>query len=114
MIRGPPGSTRTDTLLPYTTLFLSMAAAAIAVTGTAIAWTEREHRRRMGPGLRRRVKAMDLSGMTLFDMARRKMSWLGQRQAVLAQNIANSDTPGYRTKELEAIDRKSTRLNSSH
>src|SRR3546814_14928219 len=81
-----------------------MAAAAIAVTGTAIAWTEREHRRRMGPGLRRRVKAMDLSGMTLFDMARRKMSWLGQRQAVLAQNIANSDTPGYRTKELEAID----------
>jgi len=47
---------------------------------------------------------MDLSGMTLFDMARQKMSWLGQRQAVLAQNIANSDTPGYRTKELEAID----------
>src|SRR3546814_20875096 len=81
-----------------------MAAAAIAVTGTAIAWTEREHRRRMGPGLRRRVKAMDLSGMTLFDMARRKMSWLGQRQAVLAQNIANSDPPGYRTKELAALD----------
>src|SRR3546814_13469481 len=57
----------------------------------------------MGPGLRRRVKAMDLSGMTLFDMARRKMSWLGQRQAVLAQNIANFDTPGYRPKGLEAL-----------
>src|SRR3546814_3925038 len=32
MIRRPPGSTRTDTLVPYTTLFRS-AVAAVAVAG---------------------------------------------------------------------------------
>jgi flagellar basal-body rod protein FlgB len=47
---------------------------------------------------------MDLSDMTLFKMARQKMSWLGQRQTVLAQNIANSNTPNYRSKELQALD----------
>lgn len=47
---------------------------------------------------------MELSQMTLFRMAREKMSWLGQRQAVLAQNIANANTPSYRSKELEPID----------
>lgn len=47
---------------------------------------------------------MDLSQMTLFKMARQKMSWLGQRQAVLAQNIANANTPNYRSKELETLD----------
>jgi len=49
---------------------------------------------------------MDLSQMTLFKMARQKMSWLGQRQSVLAQNIANANTPSYRSKELEALDFK--------
>lgn len=47
---------------------------------------------------------MDISQMTLFRMAREKMSWLGQRQAVLAQNIANANTPSYRSKELAPID----------
>lgn len=28
------------------------------------------------------------------------MAWLSQRQAVLAQNVANSDTPGYRTRDV--------------
>lgn len=42
--------------------------------------------------------------MALFKMARQKMSWLGQRQAVLAQNIANVNTPGFRSKELESLD----------
>lgn len=47
---------------------------------------------------------MDLSNMALFKMARQKMGWLGQRQSVLAQNIANANTPGYRTKELENLE----------
>lgn len=47
---------------------------------------------------------MDMSQMTLFKMARQKMSWLGQRQAVLSQNIANADTPGFRAQELEKLD----------
>ena len=38
------------------------------------------------------------------------------RHGVLAGNIANLDTPGYRSRDLstEELDRKSTRLNSSH
>ncbi len=47
---------------------------------------------------------MDLSQMGLFKMARQKMGWLGQRQSVLAQNIANANTPGYRSKELESLE----------
>ena len=47
---------------------------------------------------------MDLSNMSLFKMARQKMGWLGQRQSVLAQNIANANTPGYRSKELEGLE----------
>ena len=49
---------------------------------------------------------MDFSQMTLVRMARQKMSWLGQRQTVLSQNIANANTPHYRSKELEAISFK--------
>ena len=29
-----------------------------------------------------------------------KMAYLSQRQAVLAQNVANADTPGYKAKDL--------------
>lgn len=55
---------------------------------------------------------MDLSNMTLFRMARQKMSWVGQRQTVLSQNIANANTPNYRSKELEAMnfDKELSRL----
>ncbi len=38
--------------------------------------------------------------MYLFDVASRHMTWLAERQAVTAANIANADTPGYRTREV--------------
>ncbi|WP_169400864.1 MULTISPECIES: flagellar basal body rod protein FlgB [Thalassobaculum] len=41
--------------------------------------------------------------MSLFRMARQQMDWLGDRQTVLAQNIANADTPNYRAKDLKAL-----------
>jgi flagellar basal-body rod protein FlgB len=37
----------------------------------------------------------------LFDILARKMDWLGQRQKVLAQNVANADTPGYAPQDLK-------------
>ena len=40
------------------------------------------------------------AGLDLFTAMARKMAWLGQRQSVLAQNIANADTPGYRPLDL--------------
>ena len=33
-----------------------------------------------------------------------KMNWLNQRNTILSQNIANSDTPGYRPSDLEKVD----------
>lgn len=36
----------------------------------------------------------------LFELLSARMRWLGERQAVLGQNIANADTPGYRPKDL--------------
>ncbi len=47
---------------------------------------------------------MDLSGMTLFGASAARLGWLNQRQAVLAQNIANSDTPDYWPKDLKPLD----------
>ncbi len=47
---------------------------------------------------------MDLRNLAIFTMASRRMSWLGKRQEVLAQNIANSDTPRYRPEDLKAQD----------
>lgn len=47
---------------------------------------------------------MDLDKLTLFGMMKGKLRWLNQRQDVLAQNVANADTPGYRARDLKAFD----------
>ena len=44
---------------------------------------------------------MDFNKMSLFGMVKSKLAWLGQRQEILAQNIANSDTPKYRASALK-------------
>lgn len=41
------------------------------------------------------------AGLDIFEAIGRKMAWLGQRQSVLAQNIANADTPDYRPQDLK-------------
>lgn len=43
---------------------------------------------------------MDLSRNTVLDLAERRMVWLDHRQQVLAQNIANADTPGWQSRDL--------------
>lgn len=40
----------------------------------------------------------------LFKLLSARMDWLSQRQAVLAQNIANADTPDYRPRDLRQKD----------
>ncbi|MDJ0944153.1 MAG: flagellar basal body protein [Kiloniellales bacterium] len=45
---------------------------------------------------------MDFGKLPIFDVLARRMGWLGQRQEVLAQNIANADTPDYRPLDLKA------------
>jgi len=49
---------------------------------------------------------MDLNNMTLFSLMKGKLKWLSQRQEVLAQNVANSDTPGYRPHDLKEFSFK--------
>ena len=41
---------------------------------------------------------------TLFQLISARMTWLGQRQVVLNQNIANADTPDYRPRDLKEAD----------
>lgn len=47
---------------------------------------------------------MDLTKLGFFQMTKTKLDWLAQRQKVLAQNIANANTPEYRAKDLRKLD----------
>lgn len=47
---------------------------------------------------------MDLGRIPLFALAFDKMAWLNRRQAVLADNIANADTPNFQPEDLKALD----------
>ena len=47
---------------------------------------------------------MTIQNIGLFEALSAKMNYLDERQKVLAQNIANSDTPGYTPKDLTPVD----------
>lgn len=47
---------------------------------------------------------MDLSKLSLFKIIGARMGYLGERQKVLAENVANADTPHYRPSDLKAMD----------
>jgi flagellar basal-body rod protein FlgB len=40
----------------------------------------------------------------LFELASRHMTWLAQRQSVIAGNVANADTPGYRAQDVRPFE----------
>jgi flagellar basal-body rod protein FlgB len=44
--------------------------------------------------------AADPSRIALFDLADRKLAWLGARQGVLSQNVANASTPGWKERDV--------------
>jgi flagellar basal-body rod protein FlgB len=44
---------------------------------------------------------MNLEEIPLFSMLKGRLSYLGQRQNVIATNIANSDTPGFAPKDMK-------------
>ena len=46
---------------------------------------------------------MDLTQFTLIQTLARRLDWATERQSVLAQNIANADTPNYRAQDVEAF-----------
>jgi len=47
---------------------------------------------------------MDISKFSLFQTLSERMNWLSQRQKVLAENIANQNTPNYRPRDLDESD----------
>ena len=47
---------------------------------------------------------MNLNSIPLFSMLTERLSWLNQRQQVLANNIANADTPGFKPRDLAPIN----------
>lgn len=49
---------------------------------------------------------MDLGKMSLFAVLKKRMDYIGNRQEVLAENIANADTPKYVAKDLKPFDFK--------
>lgn len=47
---------------------------------------------------------MDLSRLSLFSFITQRMNWLGERQKLLTENIANADTPGFVSRDLKKFD----------
>ena len=47
---------------------------------------------------------MSFADIPIFGLLQKKMAWLGNRQDVLARNIANASTPGFEARDLKAAD----------
>jgi flagellar basal-body rod protein FlgB len=46
---------------------------------------------------------MPISDIPLFSMLRTKMQWHQERQRLLAENVANADTPQFRPRDLSPL-----------
>src|SRR3546814_2981809 len=114
MIRRPPRSTRTDTLFPYTTLFRSEQ------------WTEAKNLIELGDddilrpvALAELYLARNSPKVELFDLLKLLNTAPSLPQADqlarLAQKRGATILPSLpQVQKLAWLDRKSTRLNSSH
>ena len=43
---------------------------------------------------------MAITDLPLFSQIKGRLNWLDQRQRVIAENVANADTPGYVARDL--------------
>jgi flagellar basal-body rod protein FlgB len=57
---------------------------------------------------------VDLSKVTIFGLANKRMAYLSERQKVLSENVANANTPGYSTKDLKPMDFRNLLRAQSH
>lgn len=46
---------------------------------------------------------MAITDIPIFSMLRTRLEWAQERQRVLAENVANSDTPNYRARDLAPL-----------
>ena len=47
---------------------------------------------------------MDMKSLSIVDVANRKLSYLNERQKVIAANVANANTPNYLVQDVEEPD----------
>ena len=47
---------------------------------------------------------MPITDIPILSMLRERMQWQQARQQVLAENVANADTPDYQAKDLAPLD----------
>src|SRR3546814_7940367 len=120
MIRRPPRSTRTDTLFPYTTLFRSIRQAVRGKrdavddadrTGRADLRADRRHRIDLRDQVRA-VRERDQPGALVEQDVER--SRIEAAAAAVDAPFAHDDAVVGEPSPDPAVDRKSTRLNSSH
>src|SRR3546814_13626684 len=97
MIRTPPRSTRTDTLLPYTSLFRTAAARPRDLAGRKAAAAQPVAQRQTG------------RGRPVFGLIEGHVLPFGE--LFVEPHFAFS---GHVVGKDQLVDRKSTRLNSSH
>jgi flagellar basal-body rod protein FlgB len=56
---------------------------------------------------------MDYSSINLMKMMSTKMAYLSEKQDVLAQNVANADTPGYSAVKMRDLDFERMAMNEA-
>ena len=47
---------------------------------------------------------MDPTNIGIFDLAEKRLAWVDRRQQLLAQNIANANTPGYQPRDMTPFE----------
>ena len=57
---------------------------------------------------------MELGDATIFTVIKKRLAWLNRRQEVLGRNIANSDTPEYRPRDLRPFNFKELVSRKAH
>src|SRR3546814_5716031 len=103
MIRRPPRSTRTDTLLPYTTLFRSQVRAAVGIADVSTLGKIDVQ----GPDAAAFLNRVYSNGFLKLPEGKARYGLMLREDGFLWD-----DGTTWRLSETQ--DRKSTRLNSSH
>src|SRR3546814_6205905 len=123
MLRQPPGTTRTDTPFPYTTLFRSILQGWWGERAGAAAGFSRAESENSNPAARDQLPDHDDDGDDEQQMDEPASDVEGEEaeQPQNEQNDGNGPQHGlisrWRNKNAAGrpgVDRKSTRMNSSH
>src|SRR6476660_7375118 len=59
--------------------------------------------RARGPAQPARAHVVAITDLPLFAMLRTRMQWHQERQRLLAENVANADTPTFRPRDLSPL-----------